>query len=50
MREYSIESLLHLGNPTVEQRNILQHMLKHVYTACKVLSNGTRKYYRYIPK
>lgn len=41
---YTIESLLHLGNPTEEQQDILNHMLDKGYKTVKLLPNGTRKY------
>jgi hypothetical protein len=40
----SIESLLHLGNPTEEQQNILSYMLTKGYKSVTTLPNGTRKY------
>lgn len=43
---YTIETLLHLGNPTEEQKNILNHMLDKGYTKAKKLPNGTFKYSR----
>lgn len=42
--EYTMESLLHLGNPTQEQQDILSYMFKKGYKICKLLPNGTRKY------
>lgn len=42
--EYTIESLLNLGNPTEEQQNILSYMFKKGYKSCRMLPNGTRKY------
>jgi len=47
---YTIESLLHLGNPTEEQSNILSYMLAKGYKSCKMTTSGatsgTRKYTR----
>lgn len=42
---YTIESLLHLGNPTEEQQDILNYMLNKGYKTCELLPNGTRKYF-----
>jgi hypothetical protein len=41
---YTLESLLHLGNPTQEQSDILKYMLRKGYKTVKLLSDGTRKY------
>lgn len=41
---YTIESLLHLGNPTKEQKDILAYMLRKGYKTCTLCANGTRKY------
>lgn len=41
---YTIETLLHLGNPTAEQADILNYMIVKGYKTCKLLPNGTRKY------
>lgn len=41
---YTIESLLHAGNPTEEQQDILNYMLDKGYKTCKLLPNGTRSY------
>jgi len=43
---YTIETLLHLGNPTQEQSNILQHMINYGYKKCVLLRNGARRYFR----
>jgi len=41
---YTIESLLHLGNPTKEQQDILNYMLAKGYKSCKLTSKGTRSF------
>lgn len=42
---YTIETLLHLGNPTAEQADILKYMLRKGYKTVELLPNGTRKYH-----
>ena len=41
---YTLESLLHLGNPTSEQQDILNYMLDKGYNSCKLTKRGTRRY------
>lgn len=41
---YTIESLLHLGNPTAEQQHILNYMLDKGYKRAKLTNRGTWKY------
>ena len=41
---YTLEALLHLGNPSEEQSAILKHMLVKGYKSCKLTSKGTRKF------
>lgn len=41
---YTLESLLHLGNPTAEQADILNYMLNKGYKRVKLLPNGARRY------
>lgn len=43
---YTLESLLHLGNPTSEQQDILNYMLDKGYKSCKLTNKGTRRYKR----
>lgn len=41
---YTLESLLHLGNPTAEQSNILKHMLDKGFKRTYITKSGTRRY------
>ena len=43
---YTLESLLHLGNPTKEQANILNYMLDKGYKRCNKHSKRARSYTR----
>jgi hypothetical protein len=41
---YTLESLLHLGNPTAEQSSILKYMLDKGFKSCKLNSKGIRSF------
>ena len=43
---YTLESLLHLGNPSEEQHNILNYKLDHGYKRCNKRSKRARSYTR----